>query len=48
MRLQMESFAKTSGSKGLQVYVPINGAVTYEKTKAFSHAIAELLESQFA
>ena len=45
--LHMESFAKTSGSKGLQVYVPINGAVTYEKTKAFSHAIAELLESQF-
>src|ERR1700724_2084693 len=44
--LHMESFAKTSGSKGLQVYVPINSAVTYEKTKAFSHAIAEFLESQ--
>jgi len=44
--LKMESFAKTSGSKGLQVYIPINSAVTYEKTKAFSHAIAELLESQ--
>jgi bifunctional non-homologous end joining protein LigD len=44
--LKMESFAKTSGSKGLQVYVPINGPVTYDKTKAFSHAIAELLESQ--
>ena len=44
--LKMRSFAKTSGSKGLQVYVPINGAVTYEKTKAFSHAIAEMLEAQ--
>jgi bifunctional non-homologous end joining protein LigD len=44
--LGMESFAKTSGSKGLQIYVPINSAVTYEKTKAFSHAIAELLEAQ--
>ena len=44
--LKMESFAKTSGSKGLQVYIPIHGAVTYEKTKAFAHAIAELLESQ--
>jgi len=44
--LKMESFAKTSGSKGLQVYIPINSAVTYEKTKAFSHAIAESLESQ--
>ena len=44
--LQLDSFAKTSGSKGLQVYVPINSAVTYEKTKTFSRAIAELLESQ--
>jgi bifunctional non-homologous end joining protein LigD len=44
--LNMQSFAKTSGSKGLQVYVPINSAATYDKTKAFSHAIAELLESQ--
>jgi bifunctional non-homologous end joining protein LigD len=44
--LNMQSFAKTSGSKGLQVYVPINTAATYDKTKAFSHAIAELLESQ--
>ena len=44
--LQLDSFAKTSGSKGLQVYVPINSAVTYDKTKTFSHGIAELLESQ--
>jgi bifunctional non-homologous end joining protein LigD len=44
--LKMESFAKTSGSKGLQVYIPINSAVTYDKTKAFSHAIADLLESR--
>ncbi len=44
--LKMESFAKTSGSKGLQIYIPINSAATYDKTKAFSHAIAELLESQ--
>jgi bifunctional non-homologous end joining protein LigD len=44
--LKMESFAKTSGSKGLQVYVPINSPVTYDKTKAFSHAVAELLEAQ--
>ena len=44
--LKMVSFAKTSGSKGLQVYIPINSATTYDKTKAFSHAIAELLASQ--
>lgn len=44
--LGMESFPKTSGSKGLQVYVPLNNPVTYERTKAFAHAIAELLEKQ--
>lgn len=45
--LGLQSFAKTSGSKGLQVYVPLNTAVTYEKTKAFSHRLAEMLEVQF-
>ena len=44
--LGMESFPKTSGSKGLQVYVPLNMPVTYEKTKPFAHAVAQLLESQ--
>jgi bifunctional non-homologous end joining protein LigD len=43
----MESFPKTSGSKGLQVYVPLNSAVTYARTKAVSHAIAQLLENRF-
>ena len=50
----MRSFAKTSGSKGLQVYVPLNDdAVTYEAdgadgqgTKPFARAIAQLLEKQ--
>src|SRR3712207_9184920 len=47
-RLGLECFAKTSGSKGLQVYVPLNtpGAV-YEGpggTKTFAKAVAELLE----
>lgn len=45
--LHLKSFAKTSGSKGLQVYVPLNTAVTYEKTKAFAHAIANLLAGRF-
>ena len=43
---ELKSFPKTSGSKGLQVYVPLNTAVTYEKTKAFAHALAILLEKQ--
>jgi len=42
----LESFAKTSGSKGLQVYVPLNTPTTYEKTKEFAHAIARLLEDE--
>jgi bifunctional non-homologous end joining protein LigD len=44
--LGLQSFAKTSGSKGLQVYVPLNTPTTYAKAKPFAHALAELLESQ--
>ena len=43
----MEAFAKTSGSKGLQVYVPLNTPVTYAETKPFANAIARLLESKY-
>jgi bifunctional non-homologous end joining protein LigD len=43
-QLRLQSFAKTSGSKGLQVYVPLNTPVTYDDTKAFSRAIAQVLE----
>jgi bifunctional non-homologous end joining protein LigD len=44
--LGLQSFAKTSGSKGLQMYVPLNSpAVTYERTKPFAKAVAETLES---
>ncbi len=39
-------FPKTSGSKGMQVYVPLNEKVTYETTKPFAKAIAQLLEKQ--
>jgi bifunctional non-homologous end joining protein LigD len=46
-KLKLECFAKTSGSKGLQVYVPLNTRVTYEKTKAFAHGVAETLEREF-
>jgi bifunctional non-homologous end joining protein LigD len=45
-QLGLESFAKTSGSKGLQVYVPLNVAVTYEQTKPLAKRIAELLEQR--
>ncbi|HEV2695323.1 MAG TPA: non-homologous end-joining DNA ligase, partial [Verrucomicrobiae bacterium] len=46
-KLKLECFPKTSGSKGLQVFVPLNTRVTYEKTKAFAHAVAGTLEREF-
>jgi bifunctional non-homologous end joining protein LigD len=42
----LQSFPKTSGSKGLQIYVPLNTKTTYEQTKSFAHAIARLLEHE--
>jgi bifunctional non-homologous end joining protein LigD len=47
-RLGLQSFAKTSGSKGMQLYVPLNTEVTYERTKPFAQAVAETLESKFS
>jgi bifunctional non-homologous end joining protein LigD len=41
--LGLQSFAKTSGSKGMQVYVPLNSPATFKETKTFSKAVAELL-----
>jgi bifunctional non-homologous end joining protein LigD len=41
----MQSFPKTSGSKGLQVYVPLNTPTSYDSTKPFAHALARLLEN---
>jgi bifunctional non-homologous end joining protein LigD len=40
----LQSFPKTSGSKGLQIYVPLNTPTSYESTKPFAHALARLLE----
>jgi bifunctional non-homologous end joining protein LigD len=42
----VECFPKTSGSKGLQVYVPLNTKTSYEETKPLARAIAQLLEKQ--
>jgi bifunctional non-homologous end joining protein LigD len=40
---KLKSYAKTTGSKGLQLYVPLNSKVTYEQTKSYSHFLAEEL-----
>jgi bifunctional non-homologous end joining protein LigD len=43
----LRSFAKTSGSKGVQVYIPLNHPhASYERTKPFAKAVAELLEQE--
>jgi bifunctional non-homologous end joining protein LigD len=42
----LQSFPKTSGSKGLQIYVPLNTPTNYEVTKTFAHALARLLENE--
>lgn len=45
--LGLVCFPKTSGSKGMQVYVPLNvDGVDFEDTKPFAHAIAQILERQ--
>ncbi len=47
-QMGLESVAKTSGSKGLQVYAPLNTPVTYEGgTKDFALALAQLFEKRF-
>jgi bifunctional non-homologous end joining protein LigD len=40
----LSAFPKTSGSKGMQVYLPLNTVATYEETRAFSSGLAQLLE----
>ena len=44
--LNLEVFAKVSGSKGLHLTVPLNSAVAYEQTQPFARTIAELVEKQ--
>ena len=42
--LGMQAFPKTSGSKGMQVYVPLNTPSSYDVTRPFARGLAELLE----
>ena len=40
----LRAWIKTTGSKGLQMLVPLNGAARYEETKPVARGVAELLE----
>jgi bifunctional non-homologous end joining protein LigD len=44
--LDLVAFPKTSGSKGLQLYVPLNTPHTHEHASSFALAVAQLLEKQ--
>ncbi|MGC1852237.1 MAG: non-homologous end-joining DNA ligase [Solirubrobacterales bacterium] len=46
VHLGLECFVKTSGSKGLQLYVPLNTPLTYDETRPFAQAIARLIAKQ--
>ncbi|MDE3087297.1 MAG: non-homologous end-joining DNA ligase [Acidobacteriota bacterium] len=45
-RLGLRCVTKTSGSKGLQVYVPLAGGVDFDTTKLLSHTLGLILEKQ--
>jgi bifunctional non-homologous end joining protein LigD len=45
-KLGLEVFPKTSGSKGLHLYVPLNTATTFATTSALAHDIALQLEQE--
>ena len=46
--LKLTGFVKTSGQKGLHVYVPLNrGEATFAETKQFSKAVAEVLQRNY-
>ena len=44
--LKLQSFAKVSGSKGLQLYVPLNSGLTYDVVKPFAKTFAEFMEQR--
>jgi bifunctional non-homologous end joining protein LigD len=47
-RLGLATFPNVSGKKGLHLYAPLNGTVTYEESKPFARQVAETLEQRFA
>ncbi|HEX3327917.1 MAG TPA: non-homologous end-joining DNA ligase [Actinomycetota bacterium] len=44
--LGVKALCKTSGSKGMQMYLPLNTKVTYEETAGFALTTATLLQEQ--
>jgi len=45
-RMGLELFPKTSGSKGLQVYLPLNSKVSFDRSGPFAKSVAQYLERE--
>jgi bifunctional non-homologous end joining protein LigD len=45
-QLDLRCFVKTSGSKGMQLYVPLNAKTSYEQTRPFGQALGQLVAKQ--
>jgi bifunctional non-homologous end joining protein LigD len=44
--MKLESFPKTSGSKGVQLYVPLNTAVSFDETKAMARHLGDTIVAE--
>lgn len=45
-QVNLQCLAKTSGSKGMQLYVPLNTKTSYEQTRPFAQALAQVVANQ--
>jgi bifunctional non-homologous end joining protein LigD len=45
-QIGLQAWPKSSGSKGLQIYVPVNGPLTHEHASSFALAVGQVLEKQ--
>jgi bifunctional non-homologous end joining protein LigD len=45
--LGLQCLPKTSGGKGLHIYVPLNTAATFEQTKSFANTLAQSMRDQY-
>jgi bifunctional non-homologous end joining protein LigD len=46
-QLGLDCFAKTSGSKGIHLHVPLGGTATFAESRPFAKAVAETFEARF-
>ncbi len=46
-QLGLDSYVKTSGSKGIHLHVPLGGTATFAESRPFAKAVAETFEARF-